>query len=116
MDAQGRIGALLREHSIDDRTIRRIELLVEELFMLIREKNGGSAVLCECSVQLRPEGVQLIARDDGALFDISDEDMAVTSFGAYIVASYMESLGENRRYLTTMSFNRSAFLIRPLES
>lgn len=116
MDVQGRIGSLLREHNIDDRTIGRVELLVEELFMLIREKNGGIAVLCECSVLLGPDGVQLITRDEGVLFDISDEDMAVTSFGAYIVASYMESLGKNRRYLTTMSFNRSVFLIKPLVS
>jgi hypothetical protein len=26
----------------------------------------------------------------------------------------MEKLGEDRRHLTTMSFNRSAFLIKPI--
>ena len=80
--------------------------------MLIREKNGGKAVLSECSVLLRPEGVQIITKDEGILFDISEEDVNVTSILALTVSAYMEKLGQNRRYLTTMSFNRCSFLIK----
>jgi len=52
--------------------------------------------------------------DDGVLFDISEDDVTVTSIASFAVSAYMEKLGEDRRHLTTMSFNRSSFLIKPL--
>ena len=100
------------ENDIDRRTVGKVKLLIEELYMLIREKNGGRAVLSECTVALRPEGVQIIAKDEGELFDISEEDVTVTSLVSLAVSAYMEKLGQNRRYLTTMGFNRSSFLIK----
>ena len=81
------------------------------LFLLPR----GAAVfdeLSECSVLLWPEGVQIITKDDGVVFDISEEDAAVMSLNAFVVASFMKKLGQNKRYLTTISFNRSSFLIK----
>ena len=87
-------------------------LLIEELFMLIREKNDGKAVLCECIVLLLPDGVQIITKDEGVLFDISEADVSVTSIAALAVSDYMEKLGKDRKHLTTMSFNRSSFLIK----
>ena len=93
-----------------------VKLLIEELYMLIYEKNEGRHVLSECYVLLIPEGVKIITKDDGILFDISEEDVSVTSIASFAVSAYMEKLGENRRHLTTMSFNRSSFLIKPLES
>ena len=112
IDLQRKASALLQENGIDRNTVGRVELLIEELYMLIREKNGGKAVLSECSVLLRPEGVQIITKDDGVIFDISEEDADVTSLNAFVVASFMEKLGQNKRYLTTISFNRSSFLIK----
>ena len=109
---QKKVEALLLENGINHRTVGRVKLLIEELYMLIREKNGGKAILSECSVLLRPEGVQIITKDDGVLFDISEDDVTVTSLAAFAVSGYMEKLGQNRRYLTTMSFNRSSFLIK----
>ena len=103
---------MLKEKGIDYRTIGKVKLLIEELYMLIREKNGNKAILSECSVLLRPEGVQLITKDDGILFDISEEDVTVTSLVSLAVSAYMEKLGQNRRHLTTMSFNRSSFLVK----
>ena len=61
---------------------------------------------------LWPEGVQIITKDDSVVFDISEEDAAVTSLNAFVVASFMKKLGQNKRYLTTISFNRSSFLIK----
>ncbi len=111
---QKNVEALLKENDVDKRTVGRIKLLIEELYMLIYEKNEGKQVLSECTIFLRPEGVQIITKDDGVLFDISEEDVSVTSLAAFAVSAYMEKLGEDRRHLTTMSFNRSAFLIKPL--
>ena len=40
--------------------------------------------------------------------------LILSSLAAFAVSAYMEKLGQNRRHLTTMSFNRSSFLIKPL--
>jgi len=111
---QKEVEALLLQHDVDRRTVGKVKLLIEELYVLISEKNEGKHILSECTVFLKPEGVQIITKDDGVLFDISEEDVNVTSLAAFAVSAYMEKLGEDRRHLTTMSFNRSAFLIKPI--
>ena len=40
--------------------------------------------------------------------------MSVTSIDSFTVSAYMEKMGDERRHLTTMSYNRSVFLIKPL--
>lgn len=109
---QKEVEALLLENDVDRRTVGRVKLLIEEVYMLIREKNGEKAILSECSILLRPDAVQIIMKDDGVLFDVSEEDVSVTSLIALNVSAYMEKMGKNRRHLTTMSFNRSSFLIK----
>ena len=111
---QKEVEALLLQHDVDRRTVGKVKLLIEELYVLISEKNEGKHILSECTVFLKSEGVQIITKDDGVLFDISEEDVNVTSLAAFAVSAYMEKLGEDRRHLTTMSFNRSAFLIKPI--
>lgn len=109
---QKKVGQYLTEHGYDKRTVGQAKLLIEELFMLIREKNDDKAILCECFVALEPDGIRIITKDEGIIFDISEDDVTVTSLVSFAVSAYMEKLGQNRRHLTTMSFNRSAFLIR----
>jgi hypothetical protein len=111
---QKQVQALLEEKGVDRRIVGRIKLLIEELYILIAEKNEGKRVLSELTVFLRPEGIQMISKDDGVLFDISEEDVSVTSIASFVVSNYMEKLGNDKRHLTTMSFNRSAFLIQTL--
>ena len=113
IDLQKKVETVLLENEVDKRTVGKIKLLIEELYMLIREKNGDKRVFSECTIFLKPEGVQIITKDDGVLFDVSEEDVNVTSIAAFAVSAYMEKLGQDRRHLTTMSFNRSAFLIKP---
>ncbi len=114
IDLQKQVQSLLENEGVNRRTVGRVKLLVEELYMLIAEKNEGRQVLSELTVFIRPEGIQLISKDDGVLFDISEEDVSVTSIASFVVSNYMEKLGNDKRHLTTMSFNRSAFLIQPL--
>ncbi|MBQ7743313.1 MAG: hypothetical protein IJT67_00780 [Lachnospiraceae bacterium] len=112
INLQKKIETLLLENDVDSRMIGRVKLLIEELYMLIREKNGNKAILSECSITIKPEGIQIITKDDGVHFDVSEDDISVTSITALTVSSYMKKLDENRRHLTTMSFNRSSFLIK----
>ena len=112
IEVQKRVEALLDDNKVDRRTVGKVKLLIEELYMLIREKNGDKSVLSELTIFLHPDEVKIITKDDGVLFDISEEDVNVTSIAAFAVSAYMEKLGQNRRHLTTMSFNRSAFSIK----
>jgi hypothetical protein len=80
--------------------------------MFIRQMNDNKAVLAECTVFIRPEGVQLISKDGGVSFDMADEDLSIKSLSAYTVASYLEKRDFGNRHLTTMSFNRSSFLVK----
>ena len=112
MSAQKKIEDLLKEQKIDKRTIGCVILLIEEMYILIRQMNDNKAVLAECTVILHPDGVQIISKDDGVSFDMADEDISIKSLSAYTVASYLEQRDFDNRHLTTMSFNRSSFYIK----
>ena len=109
---QEEIGTLLKEHDVDKKTINRAMLLIEEMYVFIRQMNDNKAVLAECTVFLKPDGVQIISKDDGVSFDMADEDISTLSLSAYTVASYLEKRDFGNRHLTTMSFNRSSFFIQ----
>lgn len=112
MEVRGKVSNLLKENGIEKRTVLQAELIIEEAFMLIREKNKGGKVLGECAVLLRPEGIQLIIRDDGEHFSISDENAEVTSLGSFVVSCYMEKLAEEKHHLKALSFNRTSFMLK----
>ena len=102
-----------RENGIDRKIVSKVKLLIEDLYMLIYEKNGAeNAVYAECTVIIRDTGVQLITKDDGVLFDLSSEDVVAGSIIEFMVSGYMEKLNDNKKYLTTMSYNRNTFKIK----
>ena len=109
---QGKIGSLLNENNVDKKTINRVSMLIEEMYLIIRKMNGDRPVLAECTVFLKPDGVQIISKDEGVSFDMADDDISTVSLSAYIVASYLEKKDFGNRHLTTMSFNRSSFFIK----
>lgn len=109
---QQEVGSLLEDNKVDALTINRVKLLIEELYMLIWEKNKEKSVLGEMTIYIDPDQIRIISKDNGVLFDISEEDVDVTSITSYLVSAYMEKLGENRQYLTTMSFNRSTYVVK----
>ena len=76
------------------------------------EMNDNKPVLAECTVSFRPEGIQIVTKDGGIPFDMADEDLSTKSLSAYTVASYLEKRDFGNRHLTTMSFNRSSFLVK----
>lgn len=116
IETQGKVEALLKEHHVDKKTINRAGLLIEEMYALIRQMNDNKPVLAECSVFLKPDGVQIISKDEGVSFDMADEDISTKSLSAYTVAAYLEKRDFGNRHLTTMSFNRSSFFIKYNES
>ena len=112
INLQQEVGSLLENNNVDQLSVNKVKLLIEELYMLIWEKNEEKSVLGEMTIYIDPDQIRIISKDNGVLFDISEEDVDVTSITSYLVSAYMEKLGENRQYLTTMSFNRSTYVIK----
>jgi len=109
---QQQVEKYLDENGVDRKIVSRAKLLIEDLYMLVYEKNGvDKAVYAECTVIIRDTGVQIITKDDGVLFDLSSDDVVAGSIVEYMVSGYMEKLKDNRKYLTTMSYNRNTFRI-----
>lgn len=108
------VAELLAQNNVSKRTIMRSMLLIEEVFMLIKEKNSGKLLMAEMTVFLEEDKVRIIMRDDGEIFNITDSDDAVISFRSFFVSSLMSDQGP-RKNLTTMSFNRNMFVL-PLNS
>ena len=107
VDTRDQVEQLLKEHQICQSTILQCMLLVEELGMLIKERNPKKKILAECTVMIS-DSVQIIFRDDGILFDITDADGPVSSLRSYVVATMMEFYS-HKSHLVTTSFNRNMF-------
>ena len=75
--------------------------------MAVRDRNRGKRVLGEVTVDLN-DGVRLVLRDDGEIFDITDADAEISSLRTFLVASIMESQ-RGRLNLVTTGFNRNVF-------
>ena len=97
----------LRALKINETSVTRIMLLIEEAYLAIREKNGSSSIISELSVIVRDE-VQLVFKDNGEVFDLTKDEEAMTSFSGYVVSSLIDRVPVSQ-YLLTASFNRSMF-------
>lgn len=82
-------------------------LFIEEIGMLIYEKNPGKKISCECSVMIGDD-VQVIMRYDGVISDVTNPDNEVESFRSYMVANMM-MYTPNKRSLITTGYNRNMF-------
>ena len=101
------VEAHLMQKGIDERRASKAALLVEEALMVVRDRNAGKSIKAEVTVDLN-EGLTLILRDDGQIFDITDADARVSSLRSYLVSNLMTAI-PNRRNLTTTGFNRNVF-------
>ena len=109
METRDCIEKAFVERGYDDRTVMRVMLLFEELFMLIYEKNGKADIQAECAMLLQDDNIRIITRDTGIKFDLSDSDMAVDSLRAYVISTFTTQTVANKQHLVTMSFNRNMF-------
>lgn len=107
LELRDEIEKILLERQISKKLVFRIMLLTEELGMLVLEKNPGKKVMAECTLILG-EDIQLIFRDNGVLFDITDEDSAIFSMRSYLVANMM-AYQKRKNHLVTTSYNRNVF-------
>lgn len=100
------VKAELDKHGYE---IENLEILIEELYTRIYEKNPGKTVCSECALLFGPNHVRIIVRDNGVIFNFVDENNAVESINAHVLNSLLERTRE-KEYLITTSFNRNGFV------
>ncbi len=93
---------------IDPSAKQRVMLLIEELGMLIVDKNVNRPPLCEVTLFFR-ESIGVIFRDNGVHFDVTDTD-ANLSLRSYLVNRMLEQ-NSHYGYLLTHNYNRNVFHI-----
>lgn len=97
----------LKQKGIGALRAAKAALLVEEALMVVRDRNAGRRIKSEITVDLN-DGVTLVVRDDGEIFDITDADASISSLRSYLVSNLMTEIPV-RRNLTTTGFNRNVF-------
>ncbi len=102
------VSRFLAERGESEDTVFRSSLMVEEVFMVVKDRNGARKVRGEATLDLNDGDVELILRDDGEVFDITDADARITSLRTYLVASVMQAM-PGRMNLTTTGYNRNVF-------
>ena len=89
--------------------IENIEILIEEFYTRVLEKNPGKKVLSECTLLFSPKQVRIIVRDNGVIFNFMDENNKAESMNAHILNSLLEQT-TIKEYLITAAFNRDGFV------
>lgn len=105
------IEETLKAHGYEKKLILKTRLMVEELFMLIYEINGGQTVLSECLLDMRGDHIELTEMDNGKAFDLTDEDMPMNSLRAYLITRMTSTYVRKKKFLPTLSENRNTFSI-----
>ena len=101
------VGAHLGANGVMGRRASKAALLVEEALMVVHDRNSGRRVKAEVTVDLN-DGLMIVLRDDGVIFNITDADARVSSLRGYLVSNLMTAIPV-RRNLTTTGFNRNVF-------
>ena len=99
----------LKTCNVSAATISQVQLMIEETFMIVKEKNPTKKVLGDCSLIVNDDMVHLITRDNGIIFNIIDVNAEINSLRQYVAARMIEK-NSGAEYLTTISFNRNSYL------
>ena len=85
-------------------------MITEDVLLLINERNKDSKkpVNAECTLMVQPDGVRLIIRDSGVIFDITNEKAKADSYRQYVVSNLMVN-HEAKLYMVTTGYNRNEF-------
>ena len=101
----------LKQENYSLATINRVMLLVEEALMMISDNNPGRMVLAECSL-IFGENLTLIIKDDGKIFDMTQNDMEVSSIRSYVMSNLIGRFSVKKMHFLTLSYNRNVFEIK----
>lgn len=108
-----RIGQFLRENSVLSVTANQVELMIEETYMMIYEKNHshknetGKKLLGEATVFIG-DNINLILRDNGVTYNIFDEGEKIVTLQDYVFTNLLLRIPQYHNS-AALSFNRRQF-------
>jgi Na+-driven multidrug efflux pump len=109
------VHAFLEKNHIAHTLRGTIELTLEELLFLIKDRNMKSEdgkkpekIYAECFIRANEEGVDLSIWDSGEIFDITNEDSDLINFRHYIVERIMTQQ-DVKKHMVATSFNKNYF-------
>ncbi len=102
-----RINEQLTAQGVDEKIKNEICLIVEEMMLVVFNKNNEKKVDGDASILISENDIRLIFRDNGKIFDITKSEDFVKSLGEYVLSLVIENLEKEK--LTMLSFNRSCF-------
>jgi len=108
VSVRDRVGDVLRERGVCEKTVTRVMLLVEELVMSVADTNARRfrRVVAEVSLVIDAETVRIIFRDTGRIRDAVDPDAQVSGLRSFVLSGLLQ-LCEKRHYLAAVGCNRS---------
>lgn len=110
LQVRDQIARFLENYPATDSLINRVMLVIEETGLCILKKNADKSVIMEITVAVKEGGIQLIFRDTGESFDITNTDNQVTDFSSYVTSLLYDSY-EEKKYLLTIQYNRNMLFI-----
>lgn len=87
----------------------RLEVMIEDLGMLIIDKNKKQPILTEISISFKDD-IKVVMRDDGVLYDVTNPDEEL-SFRSMFVSGLLKN-GARSAYLFTQNYNRNVFSLK----
>ena len=113
INLRDQVSKYLADKSFPERTIYRVALLIEELYLLVLEKNKqNQKILAELTVFCDGDtDIELIFRDDGIILDLTDADIQISSLRGYVFTRFSETI-DLKSNATSVSFNRNRFVCK----
>lgn len=100
----------MKSAGLPDGLANKVEMVLEETTLIVAEKNKTKKqILGDCTLIITADTVNMITRDNGELFDITQEVEESATLRHY-VAARMISDSREAAYLATISFNRNSFV------
>ncbi len=113
MDLVYDVHDFLGQNEIDQTSQRFIELNIEEILLLIKEKNQKPdkkskppKIYAECCLRLYSEGADLSIWDSGEIFDITEADGDIINFRSYFVERLLAE-EKVKKHMVATSFNKN---------
>lgn len=107
---RNQIEVFLRENKVTDSIIYKAMMIIEDTGLVIKRKNAEKTIIVEITVSVKKKGIELIFRDTGVIFNLTDSDEQVIDISAYVVSRLYDSY-KIKKYLLTVGYNRNMLFI-----
>ena len=96
----------LYEQGYDKKTAMKAALFSEEIGTTLLEQNGDDKVWVEYSLLYDKDRVNLIIRDSGQIFDVTDPDLQIKGLSSFVITGLL-NMQKEKDYIPTTGYNRN---------